>query len=66
MGVLRRDNVSVDANMGLGEEVAESSKLVVLLSISAFLPELRRGLGGDGTGISDDHEMMGFRIRGRS
>lgn len=53
MSILRGNDISVDANTGLGEEVAESSKLAVRVRISAFRSELRRGLGGDGGAISD-------------
>lgn len=53
MGVLRRDDISVDANPRPREELTEGAKLVVVLRTGgAFLSELRRGFCGDGAGAT--------------
>lgn len=60
MGVLRRDNISIDANPWLQEQFTEGSKLVVRLRIGALLSELRRGFGGNGTGATTDDDEGEF------
>lgn len=65
MGVLRRDDVSIDANPWPREELTEGTKLVVLLRTGgAFLSELRRGFCGDGaraTTAGDEKGEFGGR-----
>lgn len=60
MGVLWRDYVSIDIDIGHWEEFAEASELVIELRVFALNPKLGRRFGcygariGDGGGVSND------------
>lgn len=70
MGVLGRDDISVDINIGLGEELPECPELLVgiragVRAISSLFLELRRGFGGYGAGgITDGEAGISSRIFG--
>ncbi|PON59857.1 hypothetical protein TorRG33x02_286590 [Trema orientale] len=59
MSVLRRNDIGVDADSGLGEELTKRSKLLIGLRSGSFLSELRRRLGGDGRAVPDG-QKRGF------
>ena len=71
MGVLGRDDISVDINIGLGEKLPEVPELLVGIGagvrvISPLLSELRWGFGGYGAGgITDDEGGVSFRVLGK-
>lgn len=61
MGVLWRDYVSIDIDIGPWEEFAEASELVIELRVFALIPKLGRRfgcygsrIGGGGGGVSND------------
>lgn len=65
MSVLRRDDVSVDGNIGFREEVSEGGELGVGFGIGTGLSDFGRRLHSDGTAIADGEERglsMGFEF----
>lgn len=56
VSVLRRDDVSINGNIGFGEEASECGEFEVGFGIGAMFWELRRGFGCYGSAIADGEE----------